>query len=67
MATGAPFRAVRECDAFSLTNSANSAIILTLKTDDGVTHTFLVTPEMVDRFRSVLGNPGLPDAEDEEE
>ena len=67
MATGVPFRAVRECDAAWLTNSQNSATILTLSVDDGVTHAFLLTPEMVNRLKSVLDNPGLPDAEDEEE
>ena len=67
MATGAPFRAVRDCDAAWLTNSQNSATILTLSMDDGDIHAFLLTPEMVDRLRSVLNNPGLPDAEDEEE
>ena len=67
MATGVPFRAVRDCDAAWLTNSQNSATILTLSVDDGAIHAFLLTPEMVDRLKSVLDNPGLPDAEDEEE
>ena len=67
MATGTPFRAVRECDAAWLTNSRNSATVLTLKTDDGVAHAFLLSPEMAANLRSVLDNPGLPDAEDEEE
>ena len=67
MAMGVPGRALRECDAAWLTNSQNSATILTLSVDDGVTHAFLLTPEMVNRLKSVLDNPGLPDAEDEEE
>lgn len=67
MATGVPFRAVGDCDAAWLTNSQNSATILSLSVDDGATHAFLLTPEMVDRLKAVLDNPGLPDAEDEEE